>query len=397
MIPPTTGHLTALIATLLLLAAPTASAQPGRPFSFIAIGDAGQPGEIHTSTAAAVNATAASMSTAGTPPSMMIFLGDNFYPSGLNTGDESWRALREAVIDPYRALMRRLGRENVRAIAGNHDYYCRSVNTIPYGFCVTGNERERAIEEWTFSYYRPASVRRAIAEGSADSVEFILFDSSYLLTRPSMFWSRPLELLEQMLRASATAPGVRWRILAAHHATRTIGEHAGWRRWMPTLNRVGYIGNCLGDGQDPFRYVYEFFSTQDSCSERYGRYVDSLNARIDRAGARIQLLIAGHEHSMQLMHYPDFGCAVCPKVFVVSGAGSKADRVKPPAPPNEFSHPRNDPTWQGRSAPGFVTATFIDGALRVDFVDGRDGSKLDMGGGRSSFVIDEAGALLGPR
>jgi hypothetical protein len=393
MIPATTSRILPLIAALLLVASAPSSAQPGRPFSFIAIGDAGQPGSTHSSTAAAVNATATTMTASGSAPGMMIFLGDNFYPSGLNTSDAQWVALRDAILEPYRDLMRRVGRENVRAITGNHDYYCRSVNAIPYGFCVTGNEREQAIPEWTYDYYRPVSVRRALVEGGADSVEFILFDSSFLLTRPTLFWTRPLDMLEELLRASAAAPGVRWRIFAAHHSTRTIGEHAGWRRWMPTVRKVGYIGNCRGEGQDPFRYVYEFFSTQDNCSERYRRYIDSLNTRIDRAGAKIQVLLAGHEHSLQLMHYPDYGCEECPKVFVISGAGSKTDRVKSPAPPREFSHPRNDPEFMGRSAPGFIAARFEKGRLRVDFVDGRDGSKLDMGG-RSSFLIDEAGSLL---
>lgn len=394
MIPPATSSsltVTALLGLLLCVAA--ATAQTPRPFTFIAIGDAGQPGEIHTSTAAAVNSTARQMEAAGAPPGMLFFLGDNFYPNGLNSAGDEWKALRDEVLDPYRDLMRRLGRSNVRAIAGNHDYYCRNVNTIPYGFCITGNERQQQIGEWIFHYFRPASVRRAVAEGSTDSVEIILFDSSYLLTRPTIFWTKPLEMLSEILRTSAKSPGVRWRVLMAHHSTRTIGEHAGWRRWMPTLSRVGHVGNCLTDGEDPFRYVYEFFSTQDNCSERYTRYIDSLNTRIDRAGARIQLFVSGHEHSMQLMHYPTDGCTPCPKVFIVSGAGSKADRVKSPAPPREFSHPRNDDEYKGRSAPGFITGTFEGPRLRIDFFDGRDGSRLDMGG-RSSFLLDETGSLL---
>lgn len=392
MIIATAIRLLPLISSVLLLAGVPAMAQPGRPLAFIAIGDTGDPGPTHSSTAEAVNTTAATLARAGTPASIMFFLGDNFYPSGLNTWGSEWKALRDTIMAPYLDLLRRMGRDNVRAIPGNHDYYCRSINTIPYGFCVTGNEREQAIAEWTYDYYRTTSVRRALVEGGKDSVEFILFDSSYLMTRPTLFWNRPLELLERILRESKSAPGVRWRIIAAHHSTRTIGEHAGWRRWMPTLNRVGYIGNCVDDGHDPFRYAYEFFSSQDNCSERYARFVDSVENRIDRAGARVQLIMAGHEHSMQLMHYPEDGCEVCPKVFIVSGAGSKTDRVKSPAPPREYSHPRNNPEFEGRSAPGFIAAVFEGGLLRVDFVDGRDGSKLDMGG-RSTFYVNEAGSL----
>jgi hypothetical protein len=397
MNPATASRALLLPIVLLLITVDAARAQPGSGLAFIAVGDAGAPGPVMTSTAASVNTAAERLAAGGSPTDLLIFLGDNFYPHGLNAAGDGWKALREEVIGPYRNLMARLGRENVRAVAGNHDYYCRAVNAIPYGFCVTGNEREREMPEWTFDYYRPRTIRRALVDGGADSVEFIFFDSSYLLTRPTIFWRRPLDSLEEILRRSAVAPGVRWRLFVAHHSPRTIGEHAGWRAWLPALNRVGYLGNCVSEGQDPFRYVYEFFSTQDNCSERYRRYNDTLYAIIDRAGARIQALIAGHEHSLQLMHYPTYGCEECPKVFVVSGAGSKRDRVKSPAPPHEFSHPLNDPAERGRSAAGFVTGVFEAGRLKLQFIDGSDASALDMGGGKSTFIVDESGSLVETR
>jgi hypothetical protein len=396
MITAATVRRLLLLSSALLFAAGAARAQPGAPFTFIAIGDEGQVGEAHSSVAAATNAVAGRLASSGSPLGMLLFLGDNFYPHGLNGVGDEWQRLRDAIIAPYRDLAARLGRQNVRAIAGNHDYYCRAVNTIPYGFCVTGNQRERAMPEWTYSYYWPVGLRHAMSEGGADSVELILFDSSYLLTRPTIFWRRPLDSLERLLRASAAAPGVRFRILVAHHSPRTIGEHAGWRAWLPGLKRVGYIGNCMREGQDPFRYIYEFFSTQDLCSDRYRWYNDSLDGIIARSGAHVQAILSGHEHSLQFMHYPDYGCANCPKIFIVSGAGSKHERVKSPVPPHEFSHPLNDDANKGESAPGFIVGTFAGGKLRIEFIDGRDGSALDMGG-RSAFVVDEAGSLVDAR
>lgn len=392
MIAPTTSRRLQLVTLLYVLVVATASAQA--PLSFIAVGDAGYPGEPHRLTAAAINTVASRLWSQQQRHGLLIFLGDNFYPNGLNDRGTDWIALRDQVMRPFEPVMRLLGRANVRAIAGNHDYYCDAVNFIPFGFCMTGNERERAIAEWSYSYYFPSSIRRALVEGGSDSVEFILFDSAYLLTRPTLFWRRALDSLERLMRKSAMAPGVRWRIFTAHHSPRTIGEHAGWRRWMPNLQRVGYIGNCLSEGQDPFRYVYEFFSTQDNCHERYRRYVDTLHAITSRSGAKIQVLIAGHDHSLQLMHYPDYGCDACAKVFVVSGAGSKQDRVKSPTPPREFSHPLNDADNRGRSVAGFVVGSFAENRLTFEFVNSRTAAVVDMGGGRTRFTVDESGALV---
>ncbi|MBC8145642.1 MAG: hypothetical protein H7X80_08645, partial [bacterium] len=160
--------------------------------------------------------------------------------------------------------------------------------------------------------------------------------------------------------------------------------------------RVGYIGNCRADGQDPIRYVYEYFSMQDNCSKRYRHYADTLDAVIKRAGARIQVLLAGHDHCLQLLFDPTRGCDNCPKVMVISGAGSKRARVKSPAPPSVYTHPLNDNVNQGESPPGFVVGKFHDGRLKLEFVDGRTGAKLDMGG-RTTFDVDESGSLVDAR
>jgi hypothetical protein len=105
-------------------------------------------------------------------------------------------------------------------------------------------------------------------------------------------------------------------------------------------------------------------------------------------------MLAGHDHSLQLMNYPDSACAICPHIFVISGAGSKRERVKSPSPPREFSHPINTPEERGRSAGGFALCRFEHGELNIVFIDAADGRPLDMGGGRKEFRISESGELL---
>lgn len=370
-----------------------AHAQP-KPFSFIVIGDGGAKGAVLDGSARYMLSEAKERASTGKPVGLLLFLGDNFYPNGLNHEDEDTRReLIRDVLGPHAELMRMLGRNNVHSIPGNHDYYCTTVNTIPYGSCNMGNLYEKEIPEWTYHLHDPALVRRAVADGSADSVDLILFDSALLLTQELSRWKPALDSLERMLRVSATARGVRWRIIAAHHSPYSIGEHGGYRLWMSSQRRVGYIGNCIEESQDPFKYVEQLISHQDNCTPRYRAYSDSLLAVIQRSGAKVQMLMAGHDHSLQLLNYPGRTCDNCPKVFMISGAGSKLGRVKSPAPPNEFSHPVNTPQEKGHSAGGFTICTFEGNELVFTFIDAKDGKPLDMGGGKTTFRIDQAGNL----
>jgi hypothetical protein len=281
-------------------------------------------------------------------------------------------------------------------VAGNHDYYCRAINGIPMNTCWAGNSYEDTIDLWSYHYYYPVTLRRPLFSGSRDSADLILFDSALLLTREAPEWRPMLDSLEHLLRASSAARGVKWRIIMAHHSPYSVGEHGGWRHWLPSENRVGYIGNCIAEREDPFRYVQEFFSSQDNCTPRYRAYSDSLMAVIERSGAHVQALLAGHDHSLQLLYYPERNCASCPKVFVISGAGSKRERVKSPNPPHEYTHPLNTPEERGRSAGGFALGQFSNNRLTIRFIDAASGEILDMGG-IQTFEIDESGKLLDTR
>jgi hypothetical protein len=391
-------HITSGITMLLVLfcAAGVLNAQRATPLTFFAIGDAGLAGPTLTGSADAMRLWAISLNLEKTPLSLLFFLGDNFYPIGLNQPEPIRKGLIESVLGPHRELMTSLGRENVHAVAGNHDYFCRTINGIPMNTCWAGNRYEDSIDLWSYHYYYPTSLRRSLFKGSRDSAELILFDSAVLLTCDAHEWRDLLDSLENILRASASSRGVKWRIIMAHHSPYTVGEHGGWRRWLPSENRVGYMGNCINERHDPFRYVQEFFSSQDNCAPRYRAYSDSLMAVIDRSGAKVQALMAGHDHSLQLLYYPERNCDNCPKVFVISGAGAKRDRVKSPNPPYEFSHPLNNPKDQGRSAGGFAVCQFNDNRLTVRFIDAVAGEVLDMGGTRT-FEIDESGKLLDAR
>lgn len=364
-----------------------------QPLTFFAIGDAGESGSVLDGCAKGMAQWSNTLRQQGKPLGLLLFLGDNFYPIGLNHPKPAREKLIADILGPHQQLLSSLGKQNVHAIAGNHDYYCRTVGPMPLNTCTEGNIHAAQIPEWTYHYGHPTSIRRAVAEGGKDSVEFILFDSGLPLAIGVEKCGMMFDSLERLLRRSATAVGVKWRILAAHHSPFTVGEHGGWRRWLPKERRVGYVGNCLSEGDDPYRAAFEFLSNQDNCNQEYQAYSDTLFAIINRSGARVQLMMAGHDHSLQLLNYPERTCDHCPKVFAISGAGAKQETVKAPNPPSEFTHPINTEQEKGISAGGFMIGEFTGGKLMLRFINAADGIELPMGG-MKNFQIDESGRLL---
>ncbi|MBS1913641.1 MAG: metallophosphoesterase [Bacteroidetes bacterium] len=394
------GSIAASLALWLGLFAPGPDAPPpqqSHAFSFVVIGDAGEPGPYLTSTAKWMMNETNRLDAAGAPVGLLLFLGDNFYPNGLNHDRQSARdALVRSVLGPHRNLMAHLGRDRVQAVAGNHDYYCGTTFKIPYGTCDRGNQYEAALPGWTYHYRYPALLRYAVADGARDSADIILFDSALLLTQEPATWRPLLDSLERLLRRSAASPGVIWRFIAAHHSPYSVGEHGGYRLWSSDRKRVSYLGNCFEEKQDPAKYVEELISEQDNCTHRYRAYSDSLFAVIGRSGAHVQMMMAGHDHSLQLLNYPERNGPSAPKVFMISGAGSKQGRVKTGAAPGEYTHPLNTEAERGRSAPGFTVCTFEGNTLSIRFIDGRSGEQLSMSGA-TRFTLDRSGVLTAGR
>jgi len=321
---------------------------------------------------------------------LLFFLGDNFYPTGLNVPEDDVVSTINACLEPFSPAFERLGPENVHAVPGNHDYYCGMLGPIPYGRCIQGNIRENAITSWTFHMIMPSSIRRPTHPASTDSVEFVFFDSALLLATERSMWSTCLDSLERLLRRSSSSRGIRWRIVVAHHSPFSVGEHGGWRHWSDREKRVQYLGNCWSDGMDPKKYVEQTISSQDNCAGDYRAYVDSLEARIGRSRALVQLMLTGHDHSLQLLANVRTGSGTATRTYIVSGAGSKTATVRSSFPPHVWTHPviANN----GESAPGYVVGSFVDDHLDLRFIDPRTDQTLDMGG-RTEFRVAVTGRL----
>ena len=376
------------------------------PFSVVAIGDAGEANsELRANSTLLTNMYSGQHD--GGSFDAMIFLGDNFYDTGLNIPADEVEDEVKQILGPYKITFEALGRQNIHALPGNHDYYARnaieasilfgliSIAEAPVGLSGRGNARETAIEGWTYHDVMPGTATYPLFKGSPDSVQFVFLDSALPLRTDTTSWAPALDSLRRLLDASRAQRGIIWRILCMHHPIYSLGEHGGYSVWNDETNRVDYLTPCNKDS-NAVGWVKNWFDPEDLCAEKYGRFMETLKSVIAASGVRIQVALTGHDHSLQLLSYPerDSWCAGCPKLHIVSGAGSRPTMVRFPSPPEEYTSAPSAPSKRGVSPPGFARLTFTRDRLRVVFFNAFSIAPLDMGGGRREFVISPDGSLL---
>ncbi len=380
-------------------------AEPGDRFNVVVLGDAGEKnGDLRS-----IGSLLTRMQNGehdGGRTDAMIFLGDNFYPTGLNVPAADVDGKVSSILGQFDELIEELSPDRVHAIAGNHDYYTRhafeasalfgliDIEIGPIGMSDKGNERERALEQWTYHYNMPGHVLFPLAPGSPDSIEFVFFDSARLLRTEPPSWGPSLDSLKRLLTRTSTNPRVRWRILATHHPFHSVGEHGGYTVLDDETRAVEYLTGCDKD-TNALSWFKNFLDPEDLCADRYRAYIDSLTTIIGRSGVKLHMILSGHEHSLQLLSYPEFipECPECPSVHILSGAASKRAMVKRPHPPSEFTA-YDMKEQDGTSQTGFVQLGFEEQRIRVVFFNGKKAEPLDMGEGRTEFWIDQDGSLI---
>jgi len=377
--------------------------ESGAPLTVIAIGDAGEKGKELRSNASYINDMFTGRHDAGQFDAM-IFLGDNFYTTGLNIPAKDVSGEVKSILGPFRDVFESLGRDHVHAVAGNHDWYAGNgvefsflfglinIETWPLGLSDVGNRREAELTQWTYHYAMPSSAAFPLLPGSSDSVQFLFVDSALPLRTSLEAWRPTIDSLRNLLLNSASRSNLRWRILAMHHPIRTVGEHGGYTVWNDETQQVDYRTPCDKDS-NAIGWVKNWFDPEDVCTDRYQQFLDSLRSVIHQANVPIQLVLSGHDHSLQLLTLPeDESCTICPKIQVVSGAGAKTTRVKLPSPPNEFT--ASQVKEKGISLPGFVQLQFGEEKVRLIFFNGYRGEKIDMGNGQTEFWINHEGKII---
>ena len=380
--------------------------QTSRPLTIIAIGDTGENTKDLRSNASYISDMYTGAHGGGAFDAL-VFLGDNFYPTGLNVPADEVDGKMNSVLGKFKVPFTGLGRSNVHAIAGNHDYYARlglqksllfgliNIEEGPVGFSDKGNKRAAANLSWTYHHGMPGNAFYPLKPNATDSVQLIFFDSAVLLRTDTLSWRPALDSLQTLLGLTKNRPGISWRILCAHHPFYSVGEHGGYSEWNDENHVVEYLTSCDKDS-NAIGWLTNLFDPEDLCATKYRQYIDSVNAVIGRSEVKVQLMLSGHEHSLQLLYYPDRerSCDECPKVQIISGAGAKPERVRASSPSYEFTSAQASPRMKGASVPGFVQLQFDREKLRAIFFNGDEKERVDMGNGRTEFWIDRNGALV---
>ncbi len=376
------------------------------PLTVLAFGDAGEDNSILRGNAMYAAEMMTGEHDAGRYQAM-IFLGDNFNPVGLNVPSNDVGGTVSSILGHFDVPFRELGRPNVHAIPGEHDYYARTavnrqilfglftISEFPVGLTDRGNLREAAVDLWTYHWHMPGEAVYPLQDGAADSAQFVFFDSSPLLRTEPSTWHPVLDSLRKLLVLSARRPGIVWRIFCTHHPLRSVGEHAGYTEWDTEGQQVEYLTPCNKDTNAP-GWLRNWFDPEDLCADRYRAYVDSVEEAFLSAGVRIQLVLAAHDHSLQLLSDPGPAGArgSLPRVHLISGASSQVSRVKLPTPPLVFTSADPSPSRKGESQAGFAQLRFEGNRLRIEFFSARTGDLIDMGGGKKEFWVAESGSLL---
>lgn len=274
-----------LLASLLVAAAAACGPPPGPPagarLSLLAVGDTGAEPDRpeRLATLRGVGAAMAASDEAR-PADALVLLGDNFYPDGLRASELTLR-VREDVVRPF-----------CRFVAPDAPRYAEVADACPLAdarrhtppiFAVLGNhdivapgspslERDavpRFVANWRL-VGDPASV---IEMGRG--VSLVAFDSNAAFAGEPQAGAQLDALADALQRAQGP-----WRVLISHHPV--AGE---------------------GRGDE---------------AEAYARYRRGVRAAIEAAGVDVQLALAGHEHSLQILLLDPPG----PVLGVVAGAGA---------------------------------------------------------------------------
>ena len=217
------------------------------------------------------------------PADALLLLGDNFYPKGLLESELVERT-RDNLVRPYcafvdlsgprshevaegcRGTSRGLAARPLYAVLGNHDWRTKGSPRL----------QAEALPDFVANWRLLARGAEAVELGSG--VSLVLFDSMELLR------SLDATSLREALRG-ARGP---WRILAAHHPIGTRRHDSGDHSADPTS------------------------------------YEALVRRAVAEAGVDVQLMLAGHEHSLQILELSGPG----PRLVAIAGSGSGARAVR---------------------------------------------------------------------
>ena len=283
-------------------------------YSIMAVGDTGRTHRFARLLGGQVAVSEAMMAEAReSPVDALIFLGDNFYWNGLDQETLVPR-VRENLVAPYCYFLRLDGPRSdevedacrvpeksrrpvpIFAVLGNHDLILPGSPEL---------EREAVplfVPDWQMS----SGLTRVVELGQG--ISLILFESEIAIDDARQ--------VRRALKKAIRKTKGPWRILAAHRP----------------------------------------ISTNDDGEKKLGGYPGYVRKAIEQSGVPVQLILAGHHHSLQVFETTD----PVPALHIGAGSGSKA------TPPLAKDHP--DVRFS-RMSLGFA---------RIDLIGTEDNERLSV-------------------
>lgn len=283
----------------------------------ILIGDAG---EINRQQSSLITEAASLVRKDST---IVFYLGDNIYPSGMGLADkeqEDGRLTLESQYSPFRNL-----NVPVYFLAGNHDW-----NVSRKG----GLEKLKAEEEF-LNLQQDSNLRLIPTAGEPGPIDISIAKGFNVIIYDSEYWLYPYHASDEDLLEKRKVFNEEMTTLfrsnkenvvlvLSHHPMVTYGEHSlvfGWKQHLFPLTRINkglYIPlPVVGSLYPLWRGVF-FKSSEDLPSKTYQQLVkDVLKARGDHQNT---VFAAGHDHGLQFIEKDTL-------TQIVSGSGSKTSFI----------------------------------------------------------------------
>jgi hypothetical protein len=278
------------------------------PLRFVVLGDGGEGNEAQFSVANAMEIVCAERGC-----EFALYLGDNFYDSGVDSNDDQQFQTKFEL--PFQDLD-----FPFYVTLGNHDYggFIGGVFANEWGKAAYEISYTDFSEKWTLPAKWYAFNQK--------HARFISIDS------PRMMFEYEQEEQKAWVSGTAIDPGMEWNIAFAHHPYISNGAHGN------AGNYEGIPWPDIVSGDDVKSFVEE-----ELCFN-------------------VDIYFTGHDHTRQWLE------PTCGVEFIVSGAAAKV---------TDFSHRDDNPVyWEDDSKPGFMwveldgktmTGAFYDLDANLDF------------------------------
>jgi hypothetical protein len=254
--------------------------------------------------------------------SIVVFLGDNIYPSGLPSQGAPDRAESERRLEAQVLAVVEAGGRAI-FVPGNHDWEGGGAdgwNRIRMqGDFIDERGRGRA------ALLPRGGCPGPVVEDVGDALRLVMIDTQWWLhghDKPAgaadgCAVATPAEMT-QRLRAVLRAAGDRATVVTAHHPIATGSVHGGHFSFLDHLFPLRAVNDDLWIPFPVIGSIYPFarqsgISSQDLSSGAYGGLVDSLRAAFQANPPLVYA--AGHDHNLQVFD------GEVEHVSVVSGSG----------------------------------------------------------------------------